>query len=123
MRAQQRIVLFLLLLVPGLLVAQKPPAEPALPRKTDSRAWIKRSNDYAQILLQIQAKYAPEFAARVGIEGLDDQVTQFPQNHREQLKADLKSAITQLQQDLAAEKDPLVREDLQIMITTAQRNL
>src|SRR6266852_3344070 len=104
------------------------PSAPALQSKTEASSqpaqkdWIKRSDQYAQILLKIQAKYAPEFAARQGVEGMDEQVSQFPSNRREQAKADAQAAINQLQAALAAEKDPLVKQDLQIMIKSAQQN-
>ena len=100
-------------------------AETATPQKQkpqEQKEWIKRSNEYAQILIKIQAKYAPEFAARQGVEGLDDQVSQFPANRREQQKADARAALEQLQKAFAVEKDPLVKQDLQIMITSAQLN-
>jgi hypothetical protein len=85
--------------------------------------WIKRSNEYAQILLKIQAKYGPEFAGQAGVQGLDEQVTQFPPNRREQQKADGRAAISELQKALAKETDPLVKQDLEIMIKAAQQNL
>jgi len=96
----------------------KPEAAPPAAQK----AWIKRSDEYAQVLLKIQAKYVPEFAARQGIEGLDEEVSQFPSDRRERAKADSQAAISKLQGFLAVEKDPLVKQDLQIMIKAAQRN-
>jgi uncharacterized protein (DUF885 family) len=89
----------------------------------DQKEWIKRSNEYAQLLLKVQAKYAPEFAGRQGVEGLDDQVSQFPANRREQQKADARAALEQLRKALATEKDPLVKQDLQIMIKASEQNL
>src|SRR5215470_11213379 len=71
--------------------------------QADSKEWIKRSNYYALTLLKIQAKYAPEFAGRQGVEGLDEQISQFPAGRREQQKADSKAALTQLQQALTQE--------------------
>lgn len=96
-------------------------SEPAA--SAEQKEWIKRSNEYAQILLKVQAKYAPEFAARQGVEGLDDQISQFPANRRDQQRADTRAALAQLQKALATEKDPLVKQDLQIMIKAAERNL
>jgi uncharacterized protein (DUF885 family) len=87
----------------------------------DQKEWIKRSNEYAQVLLKVQAKYAPEFAGQSGVEGLDEQVTQFPADRRKQQKADSQAALAQLQKALATEKDPLVRQDLEIMIKAAQQ--
>jgi hypothetical protein len=83
--------------------------------------WIKRSNEYAQLLLKLQAKYAPENAGRLGVEGLDEQITQLPANRRAQMKADSLAAIAQLETWLAAEKDPLVQQDLQIMLKAAKQ--
>jgi uncharacterized protein (DUF885 family) len=103
----------------GRPIDQKPQAD----QKADPKEWIKRSNDYALVLLKIQAKYAPEFAGRQGVEGLDEQISQFPAGRREQQKADVKAALAQLQKALETEKDPFVREDLQIMIKAAQQNV
>ena len=89
----------------------------------DQKEWIQRSNDYAQLLLKVQAKYAPEFAARQGVEGLDDQISQFSTERREQQKADTRAALEQLQKALATEKDPLVKQDLQIMVKATEQNL
>jgi hypothetical protein len=94
--------------------------EPAAPHQ--QKEWIKRSDEYAQVLLKLEAKFAPEFAAREGVEGLDDQISQFPANRRAEEKAASQNALTQLQKALATEKDPLVRQDLQIMITAAEQN-
>ncbi len=87
------------------------------------KEWIKRSNEYAQILLKIQAKYGPEFAGQAGMQGLDDQISQFPANRRERQRADAQAAVTQLQKALADEKDPLVKQDLEIMIKAAKQSL
>jgi len=89
-------------------------------QKPPQQEWIKRSNEYAQILIKVQAKYGPEFAARQGVEGLDDQVSQFPADRRERAKADEAVALQQLQKGLATEKDPLVKQDLEIMVKAAE---
>src|SRR5262249_51128502 len=44
-------------------------------------------------------------------------------NRREQQKKDAQAAVAQLEKALATEKDPLVKQDLQIMITAARQNL
>lgn len=85
--------------------------------------WIQRSNQFAQILLKLQAKYEPEGAGRIGIEGLDAEISQFPANRRERQKADTQAALSQLKKALASEKDPLVKQDLEIMIKAAQQDL
>jgi len=122
MRVLHRIILSAVMISTTLLGAQTRPVQgPAPP--ANQKDWIKRSNEYAQILIKVQAKYAPEFAARQGVAGLDEQITQFPPNRRAQAKADARGAIEQLQKALSTEKDPLVRQDLEIMIKAAQRNV
>ena len=113
-----RVLLCAVLFAAFCVAGAQTKAESAAPKEQE---WIKRSNEYAQILLQLQAKYAPEFAARQGVEGLDDQISQFPANRREQQKKDGQTAIEKLQKALTAEKDPLVKQDLQIMLTAAQQ--
>ncbi len=98
----------------GKTVGAAPPAQ---------KEWIKRSNEYAQPILKLQAKYGPEGAGRLGVEGLDEQISQFPANRREQQKADAQAALAQLEKSLAAEKDPLVRQDLQIMVKAVKDGL
>jgi uncharacterized protein (DUF885 family) len=87
------------------------------------KAWIKRSNEYAQPILTLQAKYTPEGAGRLGLEGLDEDISQFAANRREQQKADAEAAEAQLEKSLATEKDPLVRQDLQIMVKAVKNAL
>ena len=84
MRLCCRIVLSAVLAFTTVAVAQDQTSTKPSPTP-NGKEWIKRSNEYAQILLKVQAKYAPEFAARQGVEGLDDQVTQFPPDRREHL--------------------------------------
>jgi uncharacterized protein (DUF885 family) len=90
-------------------------------QKPQQKEWIKRSNQFAQILLNIRIKYAPEFAGADGVEGLDDQISQFSSGRREQQKKDRRAALAQLEQALAVEKDPLVKQDLQILVTSARQ--
>src|SRR5581483_2750241 len=82
--------------------------------------WITRSNEYAQLLLKLQAKYSPESAGRLGVEGLDEAIMQLPANRREEMKKDSLAAIAQLEKWQADEKDPLVKQDLAIMLRAAK---
>ena len=96
---------------------------PSVPQ-TNSPAppsWIARSNENAQILLWLQAKYAPEGASRQGIPGLDEQVSQFPKDRREKSRADQLAAVQELKRRLSSEKDPLVAQDLEIMIKATEQ--
>src|SRR5262245_55439392 len=90
------------------------------PRRPRQAPWIARSNENAQLLLNIRAKYNPENAAREGVPSLDDQVTQFPSDRRTRIKADLEDALQQFRRRLTTERDSQVAQDLRILTTAAQ---
>jgi hypothetical protein len=47
---------------------------PARGLSTDTPAWIARSNENAQVLVNDLAKASPEFASRMGVPGYDDKI-------------------------------------------------
>lgn len=51
--------------------------------------WIAESNRHAQILLDVSARYAPESAASLGVEGYDAQVFDLKPQFAERQEADL----------------------------------
>jgi uncharacterized protein (DUF885 family) len=81
--------------------------------------WIKRSNEDAQPLLKVFGDFGPEFAARTGVAGYDDKVTQLPPDVPEKFRKAVSAVRDELKAKLAAEKDPLVQQDLKIMIEAA----
>lgn len=86
-------------------------------------AWVERSNRNAQLLIDIEARYSPEGAARDGVTGLDEQITILAPDARERQRRDLTEARKELATRLAAERDPLVRQDLEILIASTDRSL
>jgi len=98
------------------------PVSPSGPAAKD-RAWIERSNQNAQLLLTVQAKFAPEFAARQGITGLDDRISDFTPGHLQRLRDAIHQVQGELEQRLTGEQDPLVAQDLQILIDAAKRQI
>ncbi|HVW07221.1 MAG TPA: DUF885 domain-containing protein [Bryobacteraceae bacterium] len=85
--------------------------------------WVTRSNRNTQILIDIDSKYSPEDASENGVRGLDDQITVFSADLHDKIRADYLKALDLLKERLAAEKDPLVRQDLEILIHEADRNI
>jgi hypothetical protein len=99
-------------------IAPAPPTTPAaMPKQPE---WIQRSNANAQTLMGVFAKLAPEQAGRMGVPGLDTDISDLKPGFEERAEEMGKAAYAQLQQKLAAEKDPLVREDLEILIQRAE---
>src|SRR5206468_8831029 len=81
-----------------------------------SAGWIARSNQNAQLLLDVQAKFAPEFAARTGVAGIDDRISDFTPGRRERQRQAIGQAVSVLQERQKAEQEPNIGEDLAILI-------
>lgn len=83
-------------------------------------AWIEESNRHAQILLDITARYSPEGATSLGIEGHDTEVFDLKPNFMERQEADLEAAAVRLEALRARTTDARVRQDLDILIKAAR---
>ena len=82
--------------------------------------WVARSNANAAPLLEVMAKYVPERAAALGVEGRDADIIDLKPDVDERFEADLARATTDLEGRLAAEQDARLRQDLQILVTAAR---
>ncbi len=89
----------------------------------EDRSWIARSNENAQLLLQLQAQFQPEAAARMGIPGVDDRISDFAPGHLQRQRDAVRQVQAELAKRLAAESDPLVAQDLQILVDAAGRQI
>jgi hypothetical protein len=78
--------------------------------------WVARSNEHTQKLNAALAKYAPEMAGMFGIAGFDTEVTQLWPDTTEAQLATLAAIEADLRTALAAERDPFVRQDIEILI-------
>ena len=86
-------------------------------------AWVVRSNANAQLLLDEGAKYSPESSGASGMTGLDEKISPNEADTNERQRADTRAVRTELQARLAREKDPLVKQDLEILISAADRQI
>lgn len=91
--------------------------------ETKSPTWIDRSNTDAKVLLDVMAKFSPEFASQIGVLGFDDKVVDLKPDVDERSRAALADAKAKLEKMLADEKDANVRQDLQIMIKAADQQI
>ena len=97
--------------------AAKAVAAPASP------AWVTRSNEHAQVLLAAQAQFSPEDMSFLGVPGYDDRVADFKPDNAERFRAAMVKARDALKAKLATERDPNVRQDLEIMIRAADERI
>lgn len=114
----------LALSVPAALSA--PPALAAAPvasKAPASAAWVTRSNELAQILLNAQGPFQPEETGFFGVPGYDDKVADFGPDNGKRYREAMAKARSELQAKLATERDPNVRQDLAIMIAAATENI
>jgi uncharacterized protein (DUF885 family) len=95
----------------------------ALPAFAAEPAWVTKSNDNAKVLLNVLAKYSPESASSLGVDGYDEQITDMSRDQFEANNRDLRAAIAELQKRMRTETDSKVKQDLQILIDKAQDNL
>lgn len=91
--------------------------------ETKSPAWIERSNTDAKVLLDVMAKFNPEFASQIGVPGFDDKVVDMKPDVDTRSRAAFVDAKGKLEKMLASEKDDNVRQDLQIMIKAVDQQI
>jgi hypothetical protein len=101
--------------MPGL--AAPPAAAEARPD------WVVRSDEHAQIPLGLIGRFSPEYAGFLGVEGLDREVFDLKPGLDERSEQATRAALAEMEKRLAAEKDPRVRQDLEIMIQAGRDNL
>ncbi len=79
-------------------------------------SWVEKSNAHAQIVLQGVAKFSPESAASIGVDGLDEKITDLRPERYERKHADSQQILGELERRLGDESDSRVRQDLGILI-------
>ena len=105
---------------PAPAASQDPANSGAAPA---DRAWIARSNEYANLLIDIEKKYSPESASAEGL-SLYDQLISVP-TLAAQIAADAeeKAALDTIEQQIPKEKNKYVKQDLEIMAHAVKLDL
>jgi len=90
----------------------------ALPGGTYAQAidWVEKSNEHAQVVLDGVAKFNSEYAAAIGVEGLDEEITDLNPERYERELAESEKILAELERRLEGETDTRVRQDLGILI-------
>jgi uncharacterized protein (DUF885 family) len=94
----------------------------AAPAATD-KSWIARSNDFANLLIEVEKKHAPERASADGLSQYDDLISTPTHEDDEAETAENRAACAKLQEQLPREQNKYVRQDLEIMIHAVQLSL
>ena len=106
------IQLGLLALITGL--------SPALAADAD---WVEKSNEHAQIVLEVLARFAPEGAGSIGVDGLDEKVSDLGPGIYERGMQATRDVLAELQEREAKETHPKVSQDLGILIKALEDNI
>ena len=80
--------------------------------------WVKRSNQYTQMLLDVQFKHSPEGGSRQGLAKYDPLITDPTRADEIVQRKELQDVLATLKKVEAKEKDKDVREDLEILQKT-----
>lgn len=82
----------------------------------DQPAWITQSNAHAQVAVDVLARLSPEFASQTGVQGFDDKIADLTAGAEDRARALLTAARDELARRRDVETDPLVRQDLEILV-------
>lgn len=85
--------------------------------------WVEKSNEHAQVVLEVLAKFSPEGAGSLGIDGLDEQVSDLGPGIYERGLAATREVLAELQKRAAVETHPKVKQDLGILIKALEDNI
>jgi hypothetical protein len=85
--------------------------------------WVARSNRLAEPVLDVNAQFGPEDASQAGKEMYDTNIVDLKPRLYEREVAATEKVIAQLRSELKTETDPNVKQDLEIMIDTMERNV
>ena len=110
---------FQLLVVPILALAGLAP-RPATAQTPSGTAWVEKSDAHAKVLVDVLARFGPEGASQFGVDGLDSEIVDLKPRRQERNQQALQEALARLEKGLAAESDPTVRQDLEILVDSAK---
>jgi len=85
--------------------------------------WVRESDATAQPMLKILALFGPEGAQKLGVDGVDDKVVDLGPEVGPRYRAALEGAAKDLEAKLPTTRDARVRQDMQIMIDNARRQI
>ncbi len=94
--------------------AQSPAPKPA----PAAPAWVERSNQYTQRLLDVQYKHSPESGSSQGLAKYDPLITDASRADEVVQRKELEAVLADLKKVEAKEKDQNVRQDLDIIQKT-----
>ena len=93
------------------------------PALAGEQAWVRESNRNADVLLRLMKKYSPEQAGWLGVEGADEHIVDLNPDVDSRTRKDYLRAVAELKSRREKTANPLVRQDLEILIRAGENNL
>lgn len=82
--------------------------------------WVEESNAHTQLLLENTARYNPEGAGAIGVDGLDEQILDLREDLYARGVADLERILADLAVRLTETSHPKVRQDIGILMQATE---
>jgi len=95
----------------------------AISNPAQASTWVEKSNEHAQVVLDVLAKLSPEGAGQLGVDGLDEEISDLGPGIEERSKKMSEDVAIELKRRLANEPDSKVRQDLGILIKAIEDNI
>ena len=87
------------------------------------QSWVAKSNENAKLLLKLMGKYSPEGAGSLGVDGLDEEITDMSRDLFDRRNQETRMIIAEFQKRLKVEIHPKIKQDLHILISSAEDNM
>jgi hypothetical protein len=84
------------------------------------KEWVARSNEFANLLIEIEKKHTPERASADGLSQYDELVSLATHQDDEAEASENRTALAKLEEQLLKEQNKYVKQDLEIMIHAAR---
>ena len=86
----------------------------------NDKSWIAKSNEYANVLIDIEKKHSPESASHDGLKQYDELISNDTHEDDTAENNERRAALDKLKAALATEQDKNVKQDLEIMIHSTE---
>ena len=86
-------------------------------------SWVEKSNEHAQVVLDVLAKLSPEGAGSLGVDGLDEEISDLGPGIQKRSQQMSREVVAELKRRLGVETDSKVRQDLGILIKVIEDSI
>ena len=95
----------------------------AIAGPVQAETWVEKSDEHAQVVLDVLAKLSPEGAGGLGVDGLDEEISDLGPGIQERSQKMSRDVVMELKRRLADETQSKVRQDLGILIKVIEDSI